>query len=313
MRKIVKRKIIEIILLIIGLSTIGYPIISNYINSYTETTVISKYQEDINNLTDEQAEEELKKAQLYNEQVGQEGAVDISLNNSEDGEEPKEEENYVSYLNVLNIGNAIGYINIPKLDINLPIYHGISENVLQTGVGHLQGTSLPIGGKGTHSVLAGHTGLASNKIFDNIDKLEVGDTFYIYVLKRTLEYRVDDVKVVEPGDVDAIERNPDKDYITLVTCTPYMVNTHRLLVRGVRVEGADENSNEAFAENMQNIKNLKSSKKKQMLFIIVLFIILALILLVWVARDKDKDKNDKEKSADDNNNNNEDNNNEEDA
>ena len=183
----------------------------------------------------------------------------------------------------------------------MPIYHGISENVLQTGVGHLQGTSLPIGGKGTHSVLAGHTGLASNKIFDNIDKLEVGDTFYIYVLKRTLEYRVDDVKVVEPGDVDAIERNPDKDYITLVTCTPYMVNTHRLLVRGARVEGADENSNEAFAENMQNIKNLKSSKKKQMLFIIVLFIILALILLVWVARDKDKDKKDEDNSADDNN------------
>ena len=284
-----KIRAIEIILVIIGISTIGYPIISNYINSYNETTVISEYQENINNLTDEQREEELKKAQEYNEEINKEGIVDISLDNSS---KDKTDTSYVSYLNVLNIGNAIGYISIPKLNVYLPIYHGISENVLQTGVGHLQGTSLPIGGKGTHAVLAGHTGLASNKIFDDINKLEIGDKFYIYVLKRTLEYKIDDIKVVLPDAVDAIERDMDKDYITLVTCTPYMVNSHRLLVRGERVEESEEETSEniddKYMEHMQNITDLKNDKKRKMLLIITIFVIASLVLMLWISRDKEK-------------------------
>ena len=284
-----KIRAIEIILVIIGISTIGYPIISNYINSYNETTVISEYQENINNLTDEQREEELKKAQEYNEEINKEGIVDISLDNSS---KDKTDTSYVSYLNVLNIGNAIGYISIPKLNVYLPIYHGISENVLQTGVGHLQGTSLPIGGKGTHAVLAGHTGLASNKIFDDINKLEIGDKFYIYVLKRTLEYKIDDIKVVLPDAVDAIERDMDKDYITLVTCTPYMVNSHRLLVRGERVEESEEkiseNVDDKYMEHMQNITDLKNDKKRKMLLIITIFVIASLVLMLWISRDKEK-------------------------
>ena len=291
-----KIRAIEIILVIIGISTIGYPIISNYINSYNETTVISEYQENINNLTDEQREEELKKAQEYNEEINKEGIVDISLDNSS---KDKTDTSYVSYLNVLNIGNAIGYISIPKLNVYLPIYHGISENVLQTGVGHLQGTSLPIGGKGTHAVLAGHTGLASNKIFDDINKLEIGDKFYIYVLKRTLEYKIDDIKVVLPDAVDAIERDMDKDYITLVTCTPYMVNSHRLLVRGERVEESEEETSEnvddKYMEHMQNITDLKNDKKRKMLLIITIFVIASLVLMLWISRDKEKKE---EKSSD---------------
>lgn len=291
-----KIRAIEIILVIIGISTIGYPIISNYINSYNETTVISEYQENINNLTDEQREEELKKAQEYNEEINKEGIFDISLDNSS---KDKTDTSYVSYLNVLNIGNAIGYISIPKLNVYLPIYHGISENVLQTGVGHLQGTSLPIGGKGTHAVLAGHTGLASNKIFDDINKLEIGDKFYIYVLKRTLEYKIDDIKVVLPDAVDAIERDMDKDYITLVTCTPYMVNSHRLLVRGERVEESEEETSEnvddKYMEHMQNITDLKNDKKRKMLLIITIFVIASLVLMLWISRDKEKKE---EKSSD---------------
>lgn len=281
-----KRKVIEIILIIIGISAIGFPVISKFVNSYTETTVISNYQEDINKLTEEQKEEELRKAQEYNDEISQEGIVDISL----DKKKNEEDKGYVSYLNVLNIGNAIGYINIPKLDVNLPIYHGISENVLQTGVGHLQGTSLPIGGQGTHAVLAGHTGLASNKIFDDLDKMVIGDKFYIYVLGKTLEYEVDDIKVVKPEVVDAIERNPEEDYVTLITCTPYMVNSHRLLVRGTRVETLDNVTNQTSdsqLNNLQNINNLKNKKKREMLLIITIFVIATIFLILWIARGKE--------------------------
>lgn len=291
-----KRKVIEIILVIIGITAIGFPVISKFVNSYTETTVISNYQEDINKLTEEQKEEELRKAQEYNDEISQEGIVDISLDKKKDGEDS----GYVSYLNVLNIGNAIGYINIPKLNVNLPIYHGISESVLQTGVGHLQGTSLPIGGQGTHAVLAGHTGLASNKIFDDLEKLAIGDRFYIYVLNKTLEYEVDDIKVVKPEAVDAIERNPEKDYVTLITCTPYMVNSHRLLVRGVRVEPSDDatsQTSDSQMNNIQNINNLKNRKKREMLLIITIFVIATIFLILWITRGKE---NKEEKNSEQN-------------
>ena len=144
----------------------------------------------------------------------------------------------------------MGYIEIPKISVSLVIYHTIDEDVLQNGIGHVEGTALPIGGVSTHCVLAGHTGLPSAKLLTNIDHLEVGDTFFVHVLDEVLTYQVDDVSIVEPHEVSKLNVVSGKDYVTLVTCTPYGVNSHRLLVRGVRVDGKDVNaSNDKLVQN----------------------------------------------------------------
>ena len=143
----------------------------------------------------------------------------------------------------------MGYIEIPKISVSLVIYHSIEENVLQKGIGHVPESSLPIGGKSTHCVLAGHTGLPSAKLLTNIDHLKVGDRFYIHVLNEVLEYQIDDISVVEPDEVSRLNVISGKDCVTLVTCTPYGVNSHRLLVRGVRVDGSDLSANKDGVTN----------------------------------------------------------------
>ena len=142
------------------------------------------------------------------------------------------------YENQLNVDNSgiMGYIEIPKIDVKLPIFHGVDSSVLQIGIGHLKETTLPIGGKGTHSALSGHRGLPSAKLFTELDELEIGDTFNIYILDKSLSYQIDNIIVVEPNDASSLGIIPDKDYVTLITCTPYGINTQRLLVRGTRVE-----------------------------------------------------------------------------
>ncbi len=229
-----KRKIIEILLVIIGIALIIYPIISNYISSYYHTVAITDYKNKIENMTQEEKEKELADAKEYNEGLEKKTIIDLSLN--EEKNITNEKKQNASYLNVLNIGDIMAYINIPKLDIYLPIYHGVSEKVLQSGIGHLENTSLPIGGKGTHCVLAGHTGLARTKMFDDLDKLEIGDLFYIYILGEKHSYKVDKIDVVKPNNTDVIKNEEDKEFITLITCTPRILNTYRLLVRGERLE-----------------------------------------------------------------------------
>lgn len=144
------------------------------------------------------------------------------------------------YDDILNVSGTgiIGYVTIDRIKTELPIYHGTSEGVLQIGVGHLEGSSFPVGGVGTHTVLSAHRGLPSAKLFSNLDEMEEGDTFQITVLNRVLTYQVDQIHIVEPGDLDDLQVDPEKDYCTLMTCTPYGINTHRLLVRGVRVDGS---------------------------------------------------------------------------
>ena len=210
--------------------------------------------------------------------VSLETTVDISLNSSE-------EKKKVSYYNVLNVGEAMAYITIPKINVYLPIYHGISDNVLQSGVGHIENTSLPIGGPGTHCVLPGHTGLSRTKMFDDINKLELGDKFYITVLGKKLVYEVDKIIVVEPDNKDAIKIEPNKDYVTLLTCTPYMINTHRLLVRGVRVsDAALENENEVKIDTVK----MQKSNVMHIAFSIVFFSILLIILLFYILYYREK-------------------------
>lgn len=214
-------------IIIIGILVILYPFVSNWIISIEEEKLITRYEETSKELSNQQISEIKEKANEYNEKLDNE---EININST------VKSNDFISYYNVLNLGNVIAYIDIPKININLPIYHGTNENVLESGVGIVENTSLPMGGKGTHSVLSAHTGLVRAIMFDNINKLEVGDVFYIHVLDEVMQYRVDQIKTVLPEETDDLKIYPDQDYITLVTCTPYMINTHRLLVRGVRDE-----------------------------------------------------------------------------
>ena len=279
-----KKTIIYWIMIILGMLLISFPIISNYINTYKQTIVMSNYQEDVKKLPKDEKQQELLNAQNYNDKLEQSTAIDISLDTNKN-------EKDTEYINVLNIGNIMGYISIPKIDVYFPIYHGISENVLQSGVGHIEKSSLPIGGKNTHAVLAGHSGLARIKIFDDLNKLCEGDLFYIYVLDKTLAYKVDRIDIVSPDDTETIKTYENEDYVTLVTCTPRILNTNRLLVRGTRVEETNQfieiyDNGENYRKIEKNnddldFKELKNNNiKKICLSITILFFIFIIIVLI---------------------------------
>ena len=269
-----KRKIIVVTLTIAGSALILYPFISNYINQYFQTSIITNYEKEVDNLTKEKKEQMMQEAIDYNNNLEKDSFIEVSLENTKDEPTPP------SYLNVLNLGEVMGYINIPKIDVNLPIYHGNSKDVLKKAVGHLEKSSLPIGGKGTHCVLSGHTGLAKEKIFDNIDELEIGDIFYISSLGNTLGYKVDNINIVEPSDTNAIKIVPDKDYVTLVTCTPRYINSHRLLVRGERVLEEDLVEGEKDENNKQDLKYNTENSKNYSLNVIIIVILVAIGIVI---------------------------------
>ncbi|MGN0962478.1 MAG: class C sortase [Clostridia bacterium] len=215
---------------LIGLSLLLYPTVSDYWNSLHQSQAIASYAEEVAKMDDGTYEEMWAKAVAYNETL---------LHNGDRyflSEEEKKE--YSSLLNVTGTG-MMGYIEIPELNCSLPIYHGTDDGVLQSAVGHLEGTSLPVGGESTHCVLSGHRGLPSAKIFTDLDQMENGDLFILRVLDETLSYEVDQIRIVEPDEMNDLEIEEGRDYCTLVTCTPYGVNTHRLLVRGHRVENPE--------------------------------------------------------------------------
>ena len=218
--------IIVAVIFLCGLSLFLYPTVSNLYNQHLNNKLIGEYKEAFSSITPEEFNEAMKNAVAFNENRGN---------------EEKLKELGLTYENVLNAADngVMGYIEIPKISVSLIIYHTIEENVLQKGIGHVPETHLPVGGKNTHCVLAGHTGLPSAKLLTNIDHLKVGDRFYIHVLNEVLEYKIDDVSVVEPDEVSRLNVISGKDCVTLVTCTPYGVNSHRLLVRGVRVDHND--------------------------------------------------------------------------
>lgn len=223
--------IIVAVIFLCGLSLFLYPTVSNLYNQHLNNKLIGEYKEAFSSTTPEEFNEAMKDAVAFNENRGN---------------EEKLKELGLTYENVLNAADngVMGYIEIPKISVSLIIYHTIEENVLQKGIGHVPETHLPVGGKNTHCVLAGHTGLPSAKLLTNIDHLKVGDRFYIHVLNEVLEYKIDDVSVVEPDEVSRLNVISGKDCVTLVTCTPYGVNSHRLLVRGVRVDGSDLSAKE---------------------------------------------------------------------
>ena len=229
-----KNKITTILLcllFLIGLSLLLYPTVSDYWNSLHQSRAIAHYEEKVADLDDESYQKLWDEAARYNESL-------IERTNSYVLTEAQQSE-YNKLLN-LDENGIMGHIEIPSLNISLPIYHGTAESVLQIAVGHLEWTSLPVGGESTHWVISGHRGLPSAKLFTELDKLVVGDEFLLQVLDETLTYEVDQILIVEPQDTEALQIVEGKDYCTLVTCTPYGINTHRLLVRGHRVETQEE-------------------------------------------------------------------------
>ena len=207
--------IIVIVIFICGLSLFLYPTVSNLYNQHLNKKLIGEYNKNFSSTTPEEYSSEMKNAIAFNENRGN---------------EEKLKELGLTYENVLNVASngVMGYIEIPKISVSLIIYHSIEENVLQKGIGHVPQTHLPVGGENTHCVLAGHTGLPSAKLLTNIDHLKLGDRFYIHVLNEVLEYKIDDISVVEPDEVSRLNIVSGKDCVTLVTCTPYGVNSHRL-------------------------------------------------------------------------------------
>ena len=216
--------VLIIFIFFIGLSVLLYPTLSNLINQKNSSRLIQSYDEAVKTMSSVQIEKDLREAREYNKKLSE----SISL--------PAEGglEGYGSLLNIDGNG-VMGYIAFKNINIKLPIYHGTDESILQSGVGHMSQTSLPVGGESTHAVITGHRGLPSAKLFTDLDKVVEGDVFYIYILGEILAYRVDQISVVEPDDTQSLLIVKGKDYVTCVTCTPYGINTHRLLIRGMRV------------------------------------------------------------------------------
>ena len=219
------------LILLAGLSLLLYPSVSDYWNSLHQTRAIATYAEEVANLNQDQYDEIWAAAESYNASLTDRGNAYLLSD--------AQKEEYQQLLNVSGLG-VMGYIEIPEIDVSLPIYHGTEDSVLQVAVGHLEWTSLPVGGESTHCVLSGHRGLPSAKLFTNLDKLREGDTFLLRVLDEILTYEVDQILIVEPQDTAALEIVEGQDYCTLVTCTPYGINTHRLLVRGHRIDNIEE-------------------------------------------------------------------------
>lgn len=225
------RKIVIPMIFLAGMLIFFYPIVGNWLSTKDHYTVISKHNEVLAQMSTEEKAKERQKAEEYNESLT-EAAIPIT----DPFAEKKEEETTVTgYYNVLDIGKTMGSLEIPSIHVKLPIYHGVGEDVLSQGVGHMSNSSFPVGGKGTHTALTGHRGLPSSKLFRDLDKVKKEDVFYVHTLDETLAYKVDDIQIVLPSETQWLEMKEDKDYVTLITCEPYMINTHRLLVRGERI------------------------------------------------------------------------------
>lgn len=215
------------VLLFIAVLALSYPTVSDYWNSFHQTRVVSDYTKTVSKLSDAEYKEVLQRAREFNASL-----VSKKTKTRQTEDERKE---YESMLNVMDTG-VMGYIEIPQMHISLPIYHGLEDMVLQTSVGHMVGTSLPVGGPSTHCVIGAHRGLPSAKLFTELDLLQVGDFFYLHILGETLTYKVDKISIIKPDDWSPLEIVTGKDYCSLLTCTPYGINTHRLVVRGERTD-----------------------------------------------------------------------------
>ncbi len=257
--------ILLIVILLAGLSLLLYPTFSNWWNSFRQSQVIVNYTDELNNMDNERYQAMIDDARAYNEGLlGRDNPYLLS---------DAQQQEYNRLLDISGVG-AMGYIEIPTIKCTLPIYHGTSEAVLQIAVGHLEWSSLPVGGESTHCVLSGHRGLPSARLFTDLDKLMVGDLFVMRILNETLTYEVDQILIVEPHDTSSLLIEEGKDYCSLVTCTPYGINTHRILVRGHRVANIPEKKNIRITADASQIEPL--------LIAPIVAIPILLALLVWL-------------------------------
>lgn len=267
---------ISIIVCLVAVSVIVYPLISNYYAEKNKSLVLTEYAETVKAIDDKDLTAILTAAREYNAALVPSTAIIESAFSA--GALQAAAENYDSLLNVCD-SSMMGYIEIPQINVHLPIYHGTDSETLENGIGHLLGSSLPVGGESTHAVLTGHSGMATEKMFTDLDQLKTGDIFYIHSLNDTLAYEVDQIKTVLPDNTDYLGIEKDADYCTLITCTPYAVNTHRLLVRGHRVEY--EESAELTAPSEQNAEAASSTWMQE--YVKGIMISLVLVALAGLA------------------------------
>lgn len=290
--------IIAVIFIIVGTGIFLYPSISNYFAEKNHVEAIRNYDKMVVKIGEDSLKKEKEKAQTYNENLSGDPVHDPFVL----GSGYALPENYKEVLNLSEDG-IMGYIQIPKISVDLPIYHGTSEEVLEKGVGHIQNTSVPIGGNSTHSVLTGHTGLPNAELFTRLDELVVGDIFYIHVLNDILTYKVYEIKVVLPDNIDELRITSGEDLVTLVTCTPYGVNSHRLLVKAERVEYEDYTENNGntteVSNNSNTINNVETKKTNKQYYltgiqigtvILIIVLITTLIVGIIIKRSKKSDE-----------------------
>ncbi len=258
-------KIVIVLMFLCGFGFIAYPTISNEWNTYAQSRLINNYEASVSNMSENDYTLEWQRANTFNSAITENDIGKDVFNTGSNGNTTTPTEQFFNstYYSVLNLnGNGVmGYLSIPKINLKLPIMHGTFDDNLQTSLGHLNGTALPVGGPGTHSVIVGHRGLPTAVLFTDLDQMQIGDKFYVHMLDKILAYEVDKISPMIPEDdieglSDAVAVEEGKDYVTLFTCTPYGVNTHRLLVRGIRVEylGEDEvpKGTEVVVETMRN-------------------------------------------------------------
>lgn len=257
--------VILVFVFLVGLSLLLYPTVSDYWNSFHQSQAIASYVETVSSMDNDKYKSIRESAKFYNEKLAKSGNLWVM-----------NEQQITDYDKQLRITNSgiMGYVEIPKIKCSLPIYHGTDDSVLQIAVGHIAGTSLPVGGKSTHCVLSGHRGLPSAKLFTNLDELVAGDIFQLRTLDETLTYEVDQILIVLPNEIDDLKIEQGQDLCTLVTCTPYGVNSHRLLVRGHRVENPDEEFDIRVTADALQIEPMMVAP--------IVAIPIFLILLVWL-------------------------------
>lgn len=284
MKKDTLWRLARLLVILLGIGILVYPSLSEYLSELNGSRATASYDDSVLQMEQAHLDDLLAQAQEYNRQLAQVSAGQVPQSDA-DGN-PITPESYWDLLNVDSAG-MMGYIEIPKLSTTIPIYHGTSEAVLQVGIGHLQNTSLPVGGESTHAALSGHRGLPTRSLFTDLDKMEIGDRFYIKILKETLCYTVDQILTVLPSEMEALAIEEGRDYVTLITCTPYGINSHRLLVRGVRTP-YDPQQHQAEKEDVLPLWQRMPMQYRHMLIgaaVLVLVLFLrGLILLIFKFR-----------------------------
>ena len=277
MKKILFVAII-IILFLLGLFLLFYSDISSWYNDRIQRGLTQTYNEDVARINSEEIENHFRRAREFNEALLTNGTI---IEDPFSAGEFNHALSFEKYLDILNIRGVMGHLEIPLINVHLPIFHTTSMAVLDRGVGHIEGTSFPIGGIGTHSVLTAHSGLVHSTMFDDLEKMGIGDLFFINVLNKTLAYEVDQIEIVLPHEVESLRINRDKDQMTLITCTPYAINTHRLLVRGQRIP---------FSAGMQDEIEIiiRSFDFRKIILFIILFLFFLMLILFGKKKKKDR-------------------------